>query len=36
MEALGYERYGAQGGDWGASVATRLALQGPTASPAST
>ena len=29
MEALGYERFGAQGGDWGASVATRLALQAP-------
>ena len=29
MEALGYARYGAQGGDWGASVATRLALQRP-------
>lgn len=24
MERLGYERYGAQGGDWGAQVATRL------------
>jgi pimeloyl-ACP methyl ester carboxylesterase len=27
MDALGYARFGAQGGDWGASVATRLALQ---------
>jgi pimeloyl-ACP methyl ester carboxylesterase len=26
MERLGYPRYGAQGGDWGAQVATRLAL----------
>jgi pimeloyl-ACP methyl ester carboxylesterase len=26
MSALGYERFGAQGGDWGATVATRLAL----------
>jgi pimeloyl-ACP methyl ester carboxylesterase len=26
MTGLGYARYGAQGGDWGASVATRLAL----------
>jgi pimeloyl-ACP methyl ester carboxylesterase len=25
MDALGYARFGAQGGDWGASVATRLA-----------
>lgn len=24
MERLGYERYGAQGGDWGAQVATRI------------
>ncbi|HZN93990.1 MAG TPA: epoxide hydrolase [Myxococcales bacterium] len=29
MQALGYLRYGAQGGDWGASVATRLAMQHP-------
>jgi len=29
MDALGYERFGAQGGDWGASVATRLALGAP-------
>jgi pimeloyl-ACP methyl ester carboxylesterase len=29
MRALGYETFGAQGGDWGASVATRLALQTP-------
>jgi pimeloyl-ACP methyl ester carboxylesterase len=26
MGDLGYERFGAQGGDWGATVATRLAL----------
>ena len=26
VEVLGYERFGAQGGDWGASVATWLAL----------
>ena len=25
MSRLGYARYGAQGGDWGAQVATRLA-----------
>ena len=29
MSALGYDRFGAQGGDWGASVATRLALGTP-------
>jgi len=29
MQALGYLRYGAQGGDWGASVAIRLAMQHP-------
>jgi epoxide hydrolase len=29
MRALGYERYGAQGGDWGASVTTTLAEQQP-------
>ncbi len=29
MDALGYPRFGAQGGDWGASVATRLALAAP-------
>jgi pimeloyl-ACP methyl ester carboxylesterase len=29
MEVLGYHRFGAQGGDWGASVATRLALGAP-------
>jgi pimeloyl-ACP methyl ester carboxylesterase len=29
MRELGYERYGVQGGDWGASVATRLARQHP-------
>ncbi len=28
-EGLGYRRFGAQGGDWGASVATRLALIAP-------
>ena len=27
MIALGYERYGAQGGDWGASVTTRIGAQ---------
>jgi len=27
MVALGYERYGAQGGDWGASVTTRIGAQ---------
>lgn len=29
MDVLGYDRFGAQGGDWGASVATRLALRAP-------
>jgi pimeloyl-ACP methyl ester carboxylesterase len=29
MDLLGYDRFGAQGGDWGASVATRLALNAP-------
>lgn len=29
MTGLGYERFGAQGGDWGSSVTTSLALQDP-------
>jgi pimeloyl-ACP methyl ester carboxylesterase len=29
MDLLDYDRFGAQGGDWGASVATRLALAAP-------
>ncbi len=29
MSALGYERFGAQGGDWGAAVTTRLGVQHP-------
>lgn len=29
MESLGYERFGAQGGDWGAAVNTALAHQHP-------
>ncbi|GAA2101341.1 epoxide hydrolase [Streptomyces albiaxialis] len=29
MTALGYERFGAHGGDWGASVSTELARQAP-------
>jgi epoxide hydrolase len=29
MRRLGYERYGAQGGDWGAQVATRIAALDP-------
>jgi epoxide hydrolase len=29
MTGLGYERYGAQGGDWGASVTTTMAEQRP-------
>jgi pimeloyl-ACP methyl ester carboxylesterase len=29
MERLGYERYGAQGGDWGAQVATRIGALDP-------
>jgi pimeloyl-ACP methyl ester carboxylesterase len=28
-EGLGYDRFGAQGGDWGATVATRMALADP-------
>jgi pimeloyl-ACP methyl ester carboxylesterase len=31
MQELGYERYGVQGGDWGAFIGTALALQQPTA-----
>jgi pimeloyl-ACP methyl ester carboxylesterase len=30
MARLGYTRYGGQGGDWGASVTTNLALRDPT------
>jgi pimeloyl-ACP methyl ester carboxylesterase len=29
MQGLGYERYGAHGGDWGASVSTFMALDDP-------
>ena len=29
MKALGYERYGIQGGDWGAIIGTALALEQP-------
>ncbi|HUZ09163.1 MAG TPA: epoxide hydrolase [Acidimicrobiales bacterium] len=29
MARLGYDRYGAQGGDWGAGVTTRLGIQDP-------
>jgi pimeloyl-ACP methyl ester carboxylesterase len=29
MDRLGYARYGAQGGDWGAQVATRIAARDP-------
>jgi pimeloyl-ACP methyl ester carboxylesterase len=29
MQGLGYERYGAGGGDWGAAVTTYMALQAP-------
>lgn len=29
MSALGYERFGAQGGDWGAAVSTHLGIQHP-------
>lgn len=29
MDRLGYDRYGVQGGDWGAQVGTRLALLAP-------
>ena len=28
MSGLGHERFGAQGGDWGATIATRLAMTG--------
>lgn len=31
MNELGYQRYGVQGGDWGAIIATSLALQHPDA-----
>jgi microsomal epoxide hydrolase len=31
MRELGYERYGVQGGDWGAVIGTALALQQPNA-----
>jgi pimeloyl-ACP methyl ester carboxylesterase len=31
MSALGYERYGVQGGDWGAIIDTGLALRHPEA-----
>ncbi len=31
MRGLGYERFGAQGGDWGASVSTAMALAAPEA-----
>ena len=30
MGRLGYERYGAQGGDWGAQIATRIGAYDPT------
>ena len=29
MAALGYERFGAQGGDWGSAVTTRIGAQHP-------
>jgi pimeloyl-ACP methyl ester carboxylesterase len=29
MAELGYARFGAQGGDWGATVATRMAMENP-------
>ena len=29
MRRLGYTRYGAQGGDWGAQIATRIAALDP-------
>lgn len=31
MQGLGYERFGAQGGDWGASVSTAMGLAAPDA-----
>ncbi len=31
MQALGYERYGVQGGDWGSIIGTRMAQQRPEA-----
>ena len=36
MARLGYDRYGAQGGDWGAAVTTTIGRQDPEHSPAST
>jgi pimeloyl-ACP methyl ester carboxylesterase len=29
MARLGYERYGAQGGDWGTSISTSIGQQDP-------
>ena len=29
MQSLGYERFGVQGGDWGASIATWMAIKSP-------
>ena len=29
MDRLGYERYGAQGGDWGSAVTTAIGAQDP-------
>ena len=36
MARLGYERYGAQGSDWGTTVTTELAKHDPATSRAST
>jgi hypothetical protein len=35
-EVLGYERFAAQGGDWGAFITSRLGMSTPTSSSAST
>ena len=36
MARLGYDRYVAQGGDWGAMVTTCIGMQDPATAPAST
>ena len=36
MARLGYDRYVAQGGDWGSAVTTAIGAHDPTTAPAST